>query len=211
MKKLVLLFVLVFAVSAMATPTGMQITEWMYKGGNGEFVEFTNFSSTAIDMNGWSYSDAAGKAGDVSLSAFGAVASGQSVVLTETAASTFRTAWGLSSTVDIIGSNAKDNMARSDAIKLYDSTGAIVDQLTYNDQTGYGPRTENKSCTIPQADLGLTTASSSWTLSVNGVNGAWTSTGGDVGSPGYNNYNIPEPATITLLIVAASSLRHRRK
>jgi len=38
------------------------ITEWMYKGvgpndGVGEFIEFTNLGTTAVDFTGWSFDD----------------------------------------------------------------------------------------------------------------------------------------------------------
>lgn len=35
----------------------VRITEWMYSGGSGEFIEFTNLGSSAIDFTGWSYDD----------------------------------------------------------------------------------------------------------------------------------------------------------
>jgi uncharacterized protein len=213
MKKLIVLLVLALGVNAMAA-TSIQITEWAYQGANGEFVEFTNVGSSAIDMTGWSYSDSSRVAGHVSLSAFGTVASGESVILTETAADTFKTAWGLSSTVKVIGGNLTDNLGRSDEINIYDSLNNLIDRLTYNDQASpkQGPRTQNISCTIPQADFSLTTASSSWTLSsVGDVYGSWKSSGNDIGNPGYNTYNIPEPATILLFSAAAAFLRLRKK
>jgi predicted extracellular nuclease len=190
-----------------AMGAGMQITEWMYKGTDGEFVEFTNTGSTAIDMTGWSYSDSARTAGDVILSSFGTVATGESVILTETAIDTFRAAWGLNSSVKIIGGNLTDNLGRSDEINLYDASNALVDRLTFDDQTGEGPRTQNLSCSIPASDYGLTTASSAWVLSsVGDIYGAWTSTGGDIGSPGV----VPEPATMLLLGLGIPAILRRR-
>jgi predicted extracellular nuclease len=208
MKKLVSLLVLVLAVNTMATT--IQITEWMYKGTNGEFIEFTNVGSTAVDMTGWSYSDTDRMPGDLDLSAFGMIAPGQSVILTDTAVSTFKTAWNLGTAVKIIGSNSNSNLGRADEIHLYNATGIEVDSLIFDDQTGKGPRTENKSCTIPQADFALTTASSSWALSAVGVNGSWKSSGNDIGNPGYNNYTIPEPATLIILGIAAAILRIKK-
>jgi len=208
MKKLVSLLVLVLAVNAMATT--IQITEWMYKGTNGEFVEFTNFGSSSIDMTGWSYSDTDKQAGDVDLSIFGTIAPGESVILTDAAAETFRTVWGLSASVKILGSNSNSNLSSSDQIHIYDAFGNEVDCLVYSDSGN--PKTNGKSCTIPEADLSLTTASSSWTLaSVGDSYGSWASTGGDIGNPGYNNYTIPEPATIFILGAAAMILRLRKR
>jgi uncharacterized protein len=205
MKKVVFLVILAIAVNARAT---IQITEWMYSGTDGEFVEFTNTGSTAINLTGWSYTDNTRVVGHVSLSAFGTVAAGESVILTETAAAIFRAAWNLSSSVKIIGGNSTDNIGRSDEINIYDSSNTLVDRLTYNDQTGKGPRTQEKSCSIPASDYGLQTASSTWVLSYVGDQyNSWMSTGYDIGSPGI----IPEPASAVLLCVGGLlALRKKR-
>lgn len=203
MKKIVL-FAALFGAAAVSASAQMQITEWMYQGSNGEFVEFTNVGSSAINMNGWSYSDSGNVAGHVSLSAFGVVNPGESVILTETAAATFRSAWGLGASVDIIGGNLTDNLGRGDQINLYNNLNVNVDRLTFDDQSGFGPRTQNRSASIPLVDLGLTTASGSWTLATNGDSfGSHTSTGGDVGNPGIYTA-IPEPSTYALAVGAAA-------
>ena len=62
----------------------MRITEWSYQGANGEFVEFTNVGATPIDMTGWSFDDDSRTPGSQSLSTFGTVNPGVSVVLTGT-------------------------------------------------------------------------------------------------------------------------------
>lgn len=210
MKKLVSLLVLVLSVNTMAT---MQITEWMYKGAKvyggteGEFIEFTNLGTTAIDMTGWSFDDNSRTAGSFNLSAFGIVAAGETVILTEADAASFRTAWGLSSSVKIIG-GLTQNLGKADEINLYDSSNSLVDRLTYADAD---PKTTNKSCTIPSADLTLTTASSSWALAfVGDAFGSYASTGSDIGNPGYY-YAVPEPATLFILGAAAMILRLKKR
>jgi predicted extracellular nuclease len=214
MKKLVSLLVLVLSVNAMAT---MQITEWMYKGAKaytntagksveGEFIEFTNLGSTAIDMTGWSFDDDSAIAGTVSLGAFGIVAAGESVILTEASASSFRTAWGLNSSVKIIG-DLTTNLGKVDGINLYNSANTLVDSLNYPDAD---PKTVNKSCTIPSADLALTTASSSWALALDDDIFGSVSKSGDVANPGYY-YAVPEPATLFILGAAAMVLRLRKR
>ena len=167
----------------------MRITEFMYGGANGEFVEFTNMGTTAVNMSGWSYSDDNRIAGTVSLSAFGTVQPGESVILTETAAATFRTAWGLCSGVKVIGGNGTSNLGRADEINLYNGA-TNVDRLTYNDQgsgTVKSPRANNVSVFTTVGNLGANNASL-WVLSATGDSeGSVSSTGGDKGSPGKTN------------------------
>ena len=50
----------------------MRITEFMYSGASGEFVEFTNVGHVAINMTGWSFDDATRNPGAHDLSGFGA-------------------------------------------------------------------------------------------------------------------------------------------
>jgi hypothetical protein len=164
----------------------MRITEFMYSGANGEFVEFTNVGTTAIDMNGWSFDDATRSPGAHNLSAFGTVMPGESVVATETSpASAFRSAWGLCAGIKIVGGYTNDNLGRSDEINLYNASQTLVDRLTFNDQaSGGGPRTQNKSAWVSATSLGANN-SAQWTLSaVNDAEGSFTSSGGDIGSPG---------------------------
>jgi hypothetical protein len=182
-----------FILTAVATTITLlssaqiRITEWMYSGANGEFIELTNVGNTAINMTGWSQDDMNRGPGSHSLSGFGVVQPGESVIITEAAVSTFRTAWGLCAGIKIIGGISTNNLGRSDEINVYDASNALVDRLTYNDQgtgTVKGPRTDTKSAWVPAAALGVNNASL-WTLStVGGAEGGVTSSGGDIGSPG---------------------------
>jgi hypothetical protein len=167
---------------------GMRISEWMYSGVGGEFVEFTNVSQAPIDMTGWSMDDDHVTPGAFSLSAFGIVQPGESVVVTEAAAETFRTAWGLSPSVKIIGSlgvSSGNNLARNDEINLYDATNTLVDRLTYGDQTFPGTiRTQNISGQTCSSSIGQNDVSA-WVLSTIGDQfGSFAATTGDRGSPG---------------------------
>lgn len=198
-----------FASAAQAA--SIQITEWMYQGlsGNGEFIEFTNMGSTAINMTGWSFDDDSRNAGTVSLSGFGIVNPGQSVILTESSAADFRAAWGLSSSVAIVGGNST-NLGRADEINLFDNTGALIDRLTYSDQLSMGPRTQGKSANPhAAADIGANTASL-WVLSATGdAAGSWTSTGGDIANPGTSAFApapVPVPAAAWLLLSGLGAL-----
>ena len=91
------------------------------------------------------------------LSVFGLVQPGESVLITEGAVADFRTAWGLSNSVKIIGGNT-NNLGRSDEMNLYDSASHLVDSLTFNDEgsgTVKGPRARYFSANVPnRAALG---------------------------------------------------------
>ncbi len=120
-------------------PSGavVRITEYMHGGNGGEYIEFTNLDTVAVDMTGWSYSDETRHIGQVDLSAFGTIAAGESVILTETIAGDFVVDWSLSG-VQVIGGNTV-NIGADDEVNLYDASGALVDRLTYG--TGDFPGT----------------------------------------------------------------------
>lgn len=166
----------------------MRITEWMYSGGSGEFVEFTNLSGQPIDMTGWSMDDDHGIPGAFSLSALGQVAPGESVVITESTEEAFRQAWGLSPQVKIIGqlgATSGNNLGRADQINLYNAAGEIVDRLFYGDQTYPGTiRTQNFSGQARIDNIGLNDVSL-WIRSTPGDEfGSFVASSGDVGTPG---------------------------
>jgi hypothetical protein len=215
-------FVVLFITSAAQAQ--MRITEWMYNGKGtsnlGEFVEFTNVGLSAINMSGWSFDDSTRTPGSQDLSAFGTVTSGESVILTDDTADHFRSNWGLSSSVIIIGGNT-NNLGSGDEINLYDGSNALVDRLTYdyaNPPPGGpgGPRTNNVSGNpILPSDLGTNTATR-WVLSVNGdAYGSHTATLGEIGNPGVYVGAVPEPATIVVLLTGMLAVgifsRFRRK
>ncbi|MEI9897603.1 MAG: lamin tail domain-containing protein [Chthoniobacter sp.] len=221
MKKTLLFATLLAGGILHVTPSyalpGLAITEWMYNPSStgGEFVEFTNLSLAPINMTGWSFDDSSEIPGSESLSGFGTVAPGESVIFTESTAAVFRTTWGLSASVKIVGGNT-DNLGRSDEINLYNASNVLVDRLTFNDQgTGNvaGPRTAGISGRPSSlAAIGANNASA-WVLSsVGDIEGSHTSTAGDVGSPGFTSFAVPEPSAIVALIggVGIVALRRRR-
>lgn len=173
----------------LGTPDGMRISEWMYSGVSGEFIEFTNTTAAPIDLSGWSVDDDHATAGAFSLSAFGVVAPGESVIVTDADASAFRSAWNLAPTVKVIGSfgsvGGGNNLGRNDQIHLFDAGGALQDRLWYGDQTYPGTiRTQNRSGQVGCAAVGLNQLAA-WQLSAVGdAFGSYAATSGDVGTPG---------------------------
>lgn len=222
MHKMLALLAAVAALPSLAhaAPRDVRITEWMYNGlatgSVGEFVEFTNRGTTAVNFASFSFDDDSRTPGSTSLAAFGLVAAGESVILTDATAATFRTNWGLAATVKVIGGNT-NNLARSDEINLFDGT-TLIDRLTYNDQDGAGPRTQNVSGRPTSAAALGANNDALWVLSVVGdIEGARTSGLGEVGSPGTTSFAaaalpVPEPASIALLLGAiglGAGLRRR--
>jgi predicted extracellular nuclease len=202
------------AGQAWAAPA-VSITEWMYSGGSGEFIEFTNTSVTAIDFTGWSFDDDSHTPGVFSLSGFGSVAAGVSVIITESSAADFRTAWSLDAAVKVLG-GVTNNLGRNDEINLYDASNVLVDRLTYGDQTYSGTiRTQNASGNpVNLAALG-TNDSTKWVLaSVGDVYGSYASANGDIGNPGINPVApVPVPAAAWLLgsgLIGLAGMRRRK-
>lgn len=198
-----------FCVSAGTAAHGeIRITEWMYTGTGGEFVELTNVGLLPIDMTGWSYDDVDAVPGSFDLSGFGTVDPGESVIIAEDPAATFITAWGLTG-IDVLGDNTH-NLGRSDEINIFDATNTLADRLTYGDQVFLGSiRTQDESGWVSFDGLGANDVYE-WTLSfVGDVQGSYASLNGDIGNPG--THIVPEPATITLLALGGLlGVRRRR-
>ncbi len=195
---------------------GMQITEWMYQGTalsgvDAEFVEFTNIGGPAVDLTGWSFDDSSATPGAFSLSAFGVVQPGESVILCGLSASAFRTNWGLDSSVKVIGGNT-ENFGRGDTFNLFDASDALVETLSYGDQDYPGTvRTQLKSCNVPANGYGFTAAqlpAAGWVLaSIGDAYGSWQGANNDIASPGL----VPEPATLILFVLGMVGLVRRRR
>jgi len=193
------------------------ITEWMYKGvgpddGLGEFIEFTNFGTTAVDFTGWSFDDDSRLSLVTRLSAFGLVAAGESVILTEIDANEFRSRWGLDASVKVIGGYS-NNLGNGDEINLFDANQQLVDRLTY----GTSPRTLGRTGHAVSYDVLGTNQATKWVLSTVGdLEGSWAATTGDIGSPGFTSFAspVPEPAALAMLFaglgVAAVARRNKR-
>ncbi len=184
--------------AAPVCASGIFITEWMYSGVSGEFIEFTNLSGATIDFSGWSFDDDSRTPGSTDLSAFGMLAPGQSVILTEVEAAAFRAAWGLSASIPVLGLNS-NNLGRNDEINLYDDSRSLVDRLTFGDQNIPGTvRTQNISGRPGSAAALGANNVALWVLSAVGdVEGSFLSMGGDIGSPGSTA--VPVPGAMWLL------------
>jgi predicted extracellular nuclease len=199
----------VLASPAVAV-TGVRISEWMYNGA--EFIELTNFGPSPVDFTGWSFDDDSRTPGAVSLSSFGTVAVGESIIIAESPVAEFRTIWGLAASVKVLGENAT-NLGRADEINVYDAASALVDRLTYGDNVIAGTiRTLNTSGR--PATLGALGANdvAQWVLSeVGDAAGSYMVEGLFVGNPGIAP--VPEPETYAMMLagLAAVGLALRRR
>jgi predicted extracellular nuclease len=197
------------AVFAPVASAQVYITEWMYNGNGttGEYIEFTNLGSTAVDFSGWSFDDDSRNDGTVDLSAFGLVNPGESVILTEADASLFRSVWSLNSNVDVIGGNTT-NLGRADEINLFDATGALIDRLTYGDVAIPGSiRAQNTSGNpLSLAVLGTNNALGWIFASVGDAYGSHIDINNvDIGNPG-SFAPVPLPAAAWLLLSGMAAL-----
>jgi hypothetical protein len=173
----------------------LQITEFMYSGNHGEYVEITNRSGQAVDLTGWELKDDQVALAGFSLAAAGSLQPNETLIVTESLADNFRTAWNLPPTAKVLGQLGAvgvggQNYGRSDQINLYGSGGVLIDRLSYGDQTFPGTiRAQNISGQAPCTALGQNTIAA-WVLSsVGDVYGSVQSnpTGTnlrDIGSPG---------------------------
>lgn len=173
----------------------VRITEFMYDGVNGEFVELTNRGALPVDMTGWTLDDDGVTAGTVAIGGFGMVAPGESVVVAQSAdATTFRTAWGLAPTVQVITYTA-GQFQRNDTIRVFDAGLVLVAQLAFGDQTFPGTiRTQNRGGWPCAEVLGESPITTAWNLSVLGdAQTPVTSAGLDLGSPGRYTHTFCGP------------------
>jgi len=201
-------------VGATSAHANIEITEWAYSAAGGEFVELTNLGAMPVDFANWVYDDESRfstvAAGGFSLSGFGVVQPGESVVLTESVAADFRTAWGLGAGVKVIGGYT-NNLGRNDEINLFNASGTLVDRLRYGDSS-YAPgtiRTQNVSGNPGTlADLLPTTVTPGWVLSAVGDSfGSVMSAGGDVGNPGaFALSPVPETSTLALWLAGLAAV-----
>lgn len=199
--------------TAQASAASVAISEWMYQGGVGEFIEFTNISDTDVDFAGWVYDDdsrfTSAANGAFDLSGFGIVAAGESVVITETSAEIFRAEWNLDG-VKVLG-GFTNNIGRADEINLYDNLGNLVDRLAYGDNVFPGtPRTQNVSGRPGSAAALGANDVNAWILSALGdTENSYASVSGSIGNPGFTSFAptpVPVPAALPLLLSALGGM-----
>ena len=138
------------AAAPVAVPApAIRITEFSYQLRDfvteHEFVELTNVGTTPVNMTGWSFDDVDAIPGQFSLSGFGTVAVGESVIITSATPEDFRTYFSLPGTVKVVGGSTQ-GLGNGDQINIWDDAGVLHDRLTYDDT----PRSRDNSV-VPNA------------------------------------------------------------
>lgn len=174
-----------------------------------DFFELTNTGSQAIDITGWKVDDSSNAFGSsLFLRGVSSIAAGASVIFIETRAdgttdasiiAAFKDAWfGLAVPSNfVIGTYGGSGIGLSsggDQVNIFDASGVRVTGVAFGSATN-GVSFDNAAgaATVTQ-------------LSVAGVNGAFLSPTGEVGSPGV----IPAPGAACVLALAAMARRRRR-
>ncbi|NUQ51581.1 MAG: lamin tail domain-containing protein [Phycisphaerales bacterium] len=208
MKKLIVVSALLALTGAASAQ--VRITEWMYSGNSGEYIEITNIGGSAVSMAGWSFDDDSRLAGTIDLSGLGTLKSGESAIITEITAGEFRTNWSLGPWVKIVELNIA-NLGRNDEINIFDASAMLADRLTYGDQNISGSiRTQNKSGSTPLANLGANNVLG-WTLAANGDSyGSYTSDDADIGNPG-EYAPIPAPGVLAFGLTGLGLAARRKR
>jgi len=176
------------SVCGVASNAEIRITEYIYTGNGDEFIEFTNVGATPVDMTGFSYSDSADISGEFDLTAFGVVAPGESVIVTQGDTAQFKLDWSIPGVkvIGYLGEPIGGNLGRGDQINLYDNGGILVDRLTYDDRViPNSPRTNGVSAWPCDIAIGNDDPAN-WRSSQAGADpqGSYVSANGDTGNPG---------------------------
>ncbi len=166
----------------------VRITEYMYSGPGGEFIEITNLDTIAADLTGWSFDDSNRTPGAFSIGGLGTLQPGETGIITEADAEAFRTHWGLPISQKIVGdlglNGIGNNLGRNDEINIYDAAGLLIDRLTYGDQDFPGTiRTQNVSAWVCNYAIG-TNNINGWSESLVGDVQGSINAAGAIGNPG---------------------------
>jgi MYXO-CTERM domain-containing protein len=178
-----------------------------------DWIEVTNFGSTAVDLTGWRMDDGSfNVAASVALSGITSIGAGESVIFIESAAGAgvagFRTFWGGLSGLQV-GFYAGSGVGFSsggDGACLFDGTGSILSQVSF------GAATNAFSFFFGWDSAGALDPSYNGVVSSVGTIGTQITTlgpGGDTGSVG-TAIGVPAPGALALLGLAGLVGRRRR-
>ena len=155
---------------------------------NEDWLEITNYGSTAVDLAGFSWDDNSYAAGTVVFPSI-TVAPGEAIVVAQIDAANeaaFRATWNLGAWVQVLlnedfATAQPGFSANGDGVALFDSSATPIEicRAEYTAALAGFSVEYDTACTY----LGNAAV---------GVRGAYTSTGGDVGSPGNQSIGLEE-------------------
>ena len=155
---------------------------------NEDWFEITNYGSTAVDLAGFSWDDNSYAAGTVVFPSI-TVAPGEAIVVAQIDAANeaaFRATWNLGAWVQVLfnedfATAQPGFSANGDGVALFDSSATPIEicRAEYTAALAGFSAEYDTACTY----LGNAAV---------GVRGAYTSTGGDVGSPGNQSIGLEE-------------------
>lgn len=178
-----------------------------------DWIEVTNFGSTAVDLTGWRMDDGSfNVAASVALSGIASIGAGESVIFIESAAGAgvagFRTFWGGLSGLQVgfYSGSGVGFSSGGDGACLFDGTGSILSQVSF------GAATNAFSFFFGWDSAGALDPSYNGVVSSVGTIGTQITTlgpGGDTGSVG-TAIGVPAPGALALLGLAGLVGRRRR-
>lgn len=198
----------------------VRITEFMSEGqgltgpGTGaarrrEFFEITNLGNAAVDVSEWTYNDDNPNDPHPFGAAFGALAAGESAVLTQMPVVEFRSLWNLPGNVKIYSIGDLSNLGNADTLNIYSSSTqsltTLVDSLQYTETARGSGISRNR----PRGGQGQSPNSFWVESSVGDVFDSRLAPNPpgaeyiDLGNPGLY---VPEPSTLLLAAVGLSTL-----
>jgi plastocyanin len=145
---------------------------------DGDWFEIRNNGSTSVNLNGYSWDNSSQTAGTHTFGNY-VLAAGQSLIVLDEDSSSIQAwsnIWGQTANSirviarDMIGLTGFDDFSNAgDGVYLYDASGALIESAVF---------------TVGNTGNSVEFSNGTPTQSVAGVNGAYNSTDGDVGSPG---------------------------
>ncbi len=202
------------ALASASTLNAQLLLTEINSDGIGDFWELTNVGASSVDLSNYKWDDESRNASDpaaVTIPAGTSIASGESIIFTVTAAATFRTNWGIASTVQVI--TGGPGLGGSDGVALFNNSGTELFYLSYG--AGGFTRSDGSLSVGPQAGLsagGIAAQSMIWDPSFGTSTPRYTFASGtnlgsfaaaansaNKGSPGYSGFGVAPP-TVTLTV-----------
>ncbi len=224
-----LLFCLLGITGVVAQEVGsVIITEIMYNPASSEsteetqYIEIANTTSESINLNGWTIddedADGPNTLPNVTLPPYGIA------VICGSSQADFEGAWGTGFTIialkdlgQTMFNLANTPSSTNEIIYLRDNNGVLIDSVNYDDASPW-PADNNQSSiylSIPKDQMNATTNNdgANWSLSQNGVDGAYNSTpfgvwdAVDTGSPGNILGDAALPVVLSSFVAVAGDGR----